>query len=147
MIVPDNRLRLVLESFVSHGLLTALNKLLSSVLHYPGNLVADDAVEGRIRAEQINNVKRHLSLIMLANACNALVLVVALWPSSQRHLAIGWASTILIFIIYHGYRYRHSTRTRPLNVSGQAIVRVVRNALLLGSLWASLPLLFFADAS
>ena len=132
---------------MSHGLLTALNKLLSGVLHYPGNLVADDAVEGRIRAEQINNVKRHLSLIMLANACNALVLVVALWPSSQRHLATGWASTILIFTIYHGYRYRHSTRTRPLNVSGQAIVRVVRNALLLGSLWASLPLLFFADAS
>src|SRR5271157_5410006 len=117
MIVPDNRLRLVLESFVSHGLLTALNKLLSSVLHYPGNLVADDAVEGRIRAEQINNVKRHLSLIMLANACNALVLVVALWPSSQRQLAITWASTILMFTIYHGFKNRHLDRPKPSYVS------------------------------
>ena len=84
---------------------------------------------------------------MLANACNALVLVVALWPSSQRQLAIAWASTILMFTIYHGFKNRRLDGPKPSYASSRVIARVVRNAFFLGSLWASLPLLFFADAS
>ena len=122
-------------------------KFLSSVLHCPTKLVADDAVEGRIRAEQINNIKRYLSSMMLANACNAAVLVIALWSSSQRHWALAWASTILLFTIYHGFKSLHSPNTKPSYVSTRAIVRAVRNAFLLGSLWAMLPLLFFSNAS
>jgi diguanylate cyclase len=132
---------------VWRGLFAPFRRLVSGMLRFPGALVADDAVEGRLRAEQINNIKRHLSSIMLANACNALVLVVALWPSSQRQLAIAWASTILMFTIYHGFKNRRLDRPKPSHVSSRAIVRVVRNAFLLGALWASLPLLFFADAS
>ena len=129
------------------GLFGPFRRLVSGVSRFPGTLVADDAVEGRLRAEQINNIKRHLSSIMLANACNALVLVVALWPSSQRQLAIAWASTILMFTIYHGFKNRRLDRPKPSYVSSRVIARVVRNAFFLGSLWASLPLLFFADAS
>ena len=77
-------------------------RFLSSVLHYPTKSVGDDAVEGRIRAEQINNIKRYLTSMMLANACNAAVLVIALWSSSQRQWAIAWASTIILVTIYHG---------------------------------------------
>jgi diguanylate cyclase len=132
---------------VWRGLKAALLRLISGMLRYPGNLFADDAIEGRIRAEQLNNVKRHLSSIMLANACNALVLVFALWPSSQRQLAIAWATTIVMFTIYHGFKNRRLDHELPSYVSSRSITRVVRNALLLGALWASLPLLFFADAS
>ena len=129
------------------GLFDPFCRLVSGVSRFSRTLLADDAIEGRLRAEQINNVKRHLSSIMLANACNAVVLVVALWPSSQRQLAIAWASTILMFTIYHGFKNRRLDRPKPSYVSSGVIARVVRNALFLGSLWASLPLLFFADAS
>ena len=128
-------------------LFAPFHRLVSGVSRFPESLVADDAAEGRLRAEQINNIKRHLSSIMLANACNAFVLLIALWPSSQRQLAIAWASTILMFTIYHGFKSRHLDRPTPPYVSSRAIDRVVRNAFLLGTLWASLPLLFFADAS
>ena len=57
--------------------LQLLGKVLSGILNHPCNLVADDAVEGRIRAEQLNNIKRYLFSMMVANACNALVLVIA----------------------------------------------------------------------
>jgi hypothetical protein len=114
---------------------------------YPANFVGDDAVEGRIRAEQINSIKRYLPWILLANVCNASVLVAALWFSPRRHLAIVWAATILIFCIYYGYRHWNAARTSPSYVSRRAIVRAARNALLLGSAWATMPLMFFANAS
>jgi diguanylate cyclase (GGDEF)-like protein len=120
---------------------------LSGVLHFPTKSVADDAVEGRIRAEQINNIKRYLTSMMLANACNASVLVIALWSSPQRQAAVAWASTILLFTIYHGLRSFYSNRIKPSYVSTRAIVRAVRNAFFLGSLWAMLPLFFFFNAS
>jgi diguanylate cyclase (GGDEF)-like protein len=123
---------------VPRWLPVSAREFVSGVLHHPAKLAADDAVEGRIRAEQINNIKRYLSSMMLANACNASVLVIALWSSPQRQMAIVWASVILLFTIYHGLRHLTSTR---------AIVRAVRNAALLGSLWAVLPLLFFSNAS
>lgn len=84
--------------------------------------------------------------MMLANACNALVLVAALWNSSQRIFAASWAFAILIFAIYHGARNLRSTRTKPSYVSASAVIRAIRNALVLGSLWAMLPLLFFPHA-
>ena len=50
-------------------------RLISQILNYPNSSVQDEAVDGRIRAEQINNIKRYLTWILLANICNALVLV------------------------------------------------------------------------
>jgi diguanylate cyclase len=132
---------------VPRWLPVSAREFVSGVLHHPAKLAADDAVEGRIRAEQINNIKRYLSSMMLANACNASVLVIALWSSPQRQMAIVWASVILLFTIYHGLRHLTSTRAKPSYVSTRAIVRAVRNAALLGSLWAVLPLLFFSNAS
>ena len=64
----------------------------------------DDAVQGRIRAEQISNIKRYLSAMLLANACNAGILIVALWASPQHQLAIIWATTTLVFTLYHGFK-------------------------------------------
>ena len=61
--------------------------------------------------------------------------------------ALAWASTILLFTIYHGFKSLYSPSAKPSYVSTRAIVRAVRNAFLLGSLWAMLPLLFFSNAS
>ena len=122
-------------------------RLISPILSYPNSSVQDEAVEGRVRAEQINNVKRYLTWILLANICNALVLVAALWSSPLRRLAVAWASAIVIVGLYYGLRQRRTGRTRPTFVSAHTISRAIRNSLLLGILWATLPLIFFADAS
>ena len=121
--------------------------LVSQILSYPNSSTQDEAVAGRVRAEQINNVKRYLTWILLANICNALVLVAALWSSPLRRLALAWASAIVIVGLYYGLRQRRKARTRPTYVSAHTISRAIRNSLLLGILWATLPLIFFADAS
>ena len=121
-------------------------QLISQILCYPNSSVQDEAVEGRVRAEQINNVKRYLTSILLANIfCNALVLVAALWSSPLRRLAVAWASAIVIVGLYYGLRQRRIARTRPTYVSAHTISRAIRNSLLLGILWATLPLIFFAE--
>ncbi len=122
-------------------------RLISQILSYPNSSVQDEAVQGRVRAEQINNIKRYLTWILLANICNALVLVAALWASPLRRLAVAWASAIVIVGLYYGLRQGRTARMRPTHVSAHAISRAIRNSLLLGILWATLPLIFFADAS
>jgi len=125
----------------------SLRGLISHILSYPNNSAQDEAVEGRVRAEQINHIKRYLTGILIANVCNALVLVAALWASPLRRLAITWASAIVIVGFYYGLRQRGAARARPTHVSVHTANRAIRNSLFLGSLWATLPLIFFADAS
>ena len=120
---------------------------MSQILSYPNGSGQDEAIEGRVRAEQINNIKRYLTWILLANVCNALVLVAALWVSPLRRLAVVWASAIIIVGLYYGFRQRRTAHTRPTHISAHTINRAIRNSLLLGILWATLPLIFFADAS
>ena len=125
----------------------SLRRLISQILSYPNSSSQDEAVEGRVRAEQINNIKRYLTWILLANICNALVLVAALWTSPLRRLTVAWASAIVIVGLYYGLRQRRTARLRPAHVSAHTISRAIRNSLFLGILWATLPLIFFADAS
>jgi len=77
-------------------------RLISQILSYPNSSLQDEAVDGRVRAEQINNIKRYLTWILLANICNALVLVAALWASPLRRSAVAWASAIIIVGLYYG---------------------------------------------
>ena len=124
-----------------------LRKLLTAILSFPCSVTDEEAVQGRIRAEQISNIKRYLSAMLLANVCNAGILIVALWASPQHQLAIIWATTTLVFTLYHGFKNRHSADAKPSHVSRSTITRTARNALFFGSLWAMLPVLFFTNAS
>jgi diguanylate cyclase len=134
-------------SFLSDELGTPVLDLFSRLSAYPSNLAQNELVAGRIRAEQVSNVKRYLFSVMAANAFNALIFVAAVWQSPQRQMAIAWAATVLMFTIYHGFKSQRSDGLSPSHVSGRAIMRAIRNALLLGSLWAVPPIVFFADAT
>jgi diguanylate cyclase len=130
-----------------HLTLQSLRRAVSRTLGYPNSSINDEAIEGRIRADQINNIKRYLTWVLLANICNAMVLVAAFWSSPVLHLAVAWASSVVLICFYFGYRQRRAGSKKPTYVSARAITRAVRNSLLLGSLWATLPLIFFANAS
>ena len=63
-------------------------KLFAGDLAAFGAPPTDEALAGHIRAEQISLVLGYSVGIMLANACNALVLAVALWQSPDWAFAL-----------------------------------------------------------
>ncbi|MHB0770209.1 putative bifunctional diguanylate cyclase/phosphodiesterase [Bradyrhizobium sp. 5.13L] len=113
-----------------------------------GGPATDEAMAGHIRAEQMSLVLGYSVGIMLANACNAIVLAIALWQSPDRTAALIWAVAVGTVAIGFGLQSRAARRiTKPLFVSRRAMHRLVRNAFLLGVAWGIVPVAFFADAS
>lgn len=113
-----------------------------------GGPVTDEAVAGHIRAEQMSLVLGYSVGIMLANACNAGVLVVALWHSPDLKLALIWAAIVAGAAIAFGLQSHAARRiTKPQFVSRRAMHRLVRNAFILGAAWGTVPVAFFVNAS
>ncbi|MCG2645558.1 MULTISPECIES: putative bifunctional diguanylate cyclase/phosphodiesterase [Bradyrhizobium] len=113
-----------------------------------GGPATDETVAGHIRAEQMSLVLGYSVGIMLANACNATVLAIALWQSPDRTFAAIWAIIVAGAAIAFGVQSHASRRiTKPQFVSRRAIHRLVRNAFVLGVAWGIVPVAFFADAS
>jgi len=131
----------VIGRFVSH-----LRRFGSGDLSGFGGPPLDEAVAGRIRAEQINIILQYVPWIMLANACNALILLAAFWASPQRPWAMAWAGAVIAYALFYGVRAARRRSRKPSSVSAGTIRRAVRNAFLLGCIWAALPSLFFVGA-
>lgn len=113
-----------------------------------GGPATDEAVAGQIRAEQMSLVLGYSVGIMLANACNAIVLAIALWESPDKTLALIWAGIVAAGAIGFGLQSRASRRIiKPQFVSRRTMHRLVRNAFILGAAWGIVPVAFFADAS
>jgi len=125
-----------------------LTKLFAGDLAAFGGPATDEAAAGHIRAEQMSLVLGYSVGIMLANACNAAVLVIALWHSPDRAFAVAWAIAVAGAAILFGLQSHASRRiTKPQFVSSRAMHRLVRNALILGAAWGVVPVAFFANAS
>ena len=108
----------------------------------------DEALAGHIRAEQISLVLGYSFGIMLANACNALVLAVALWQSPDWAFALVWAAAVSSAALFFGMQVRASRRiAKPQFVSRRTMYRLVRNALALCAAGVVVPVAFFANAS
>lgn len=113
-----------------------------------GGPATDEAMAGHIRAEQMSLVLGYSVGIMLGNACNAIVLAIALWQSPDKTLALIWAGTVTAAAIGFGLQSRASRRIiKPQFVSRRTMYRLVRNAFILGVAWGIVPVAFFADAS
>jgi diguanylate cyclase (GGDEF)-like protein len=139
---PNNRVIHMLRRIAAN-----LRQISSGDLALFGGAKIDAAVAGRIRAEQINTVVRYMPWMMVANVANAFILLAAFWKSPDRALALIWTCTIIAFAAFHWIRNLRNHGAKPLFVSVRAIRRAVRNAFLLGNLWAALPLIFFPAAS
>ena len=123
-------------------------RLIAGDLSVFGGPATDEAVAGHIRAEQMSLVLGYSVGIMLANACNAAVLAVALWHTPDRVFALGWAVVVAGAAIGFGLQSHLARRiTKPQFVSRRAMHRLVRNAFILGTAWGIVPVAFFADAS
>ena len=129
-------------------LTTYFARLFAGDLSAFGGPAPDEAIAGHIRAEQMSLVLGYSVGIMLANACNAIVLAIALWDSPDRVFALTWAATVAGAAIAFGLQSHAARRiTKPQFVSRRAMHRLVRNAFILGTAWGIVPVAFFADAS
>ena len=113
-----------------------------------GGPSTEEAVAGQIRAEQICLVLRNTPGMMVANACNAIVLAIALWKSPDGIYAALWAAAMVFGSTLSGRKARSSWRvTKPPSVSRRTIHRLVRNAFISGGMWAIVPIVFFGHAN
>jgi diguanylate cyclase (GGDEF)-like protein len=123
-------------------------RLLAGDLSAFGGPATDETIAGHIRAEQMSLVLGYSVGIMLANACNAAVLAVALRHSPDWRFALVWAVVVAGAAIAFGLQSHLSRRiAKPQFVSRRAMHRLVRNAFGLGAAWGIVPVAFFAGAS
>jgi diguanylate cyclase (GGDEF)-like protein len=132
---------------VLHHAAAILRRISAGDLSFFGAPAVTPAVAGRLRAEQVGAIFHYLPWMMLANAANALVLVAALWTSPDRLWALGWSAGVIGYAAFYGLRSLRRPSARVLSVSERTIRRAVRNAFLLGCIWAAVPLMFFEGAS
>ncbi|RXH08326.1 putative bifunctional diguanylate cyclase/phosphodiesterase [Bradyrhizobium guangzhouense] len=126
---------------------TFLARLFAGDLSVFGGPATDEATAGHIRAEQMSLVLGYSVGIMLANACNAAVLAIALRHSPDGIFALIWAVVVAGAAIGFGLQSHLSRRiTKPQFVSRRAMHRLVRNAFVLGAAWGIVPVAFFANA-
>jgi C4-dicarboxylate-specific signal transduction histidine kinase len=112
-----------------------------------GNEPLDLISAARLRAERFSVVLRQTPGMMLANVCNALVLVVDFWGTRQFNSALYWATAVFAVSGYIYFRHRRRRRAPRSASQSHAARRATLNALALGLCWAALPLFFFQDAS
>jgi diguanylate cyclase (GGDEF)-like protein len=113
-----------------------------------GGAPLDEAAATRLRQEQISAVSRTTPSMMLANACNALVLIVAFWGTPRQVVAFCWAIGVLSVVAFHCWRYyRRAPGSKSAICPPRIIYRAIFNALALGLCWAATPLLFFEGSS
>jgi signal transduction histidine kinase len=98
-------------------------------------------------AEQVRTLYRQTWPILIANACNALIVGVALWGSASHPLLLAWAGAILVTLVARGVLVARYARAEIS--TGQAETWGMRFAVgsaVTGLLWGAAGALFFAGA-
>jgi diguanylate cyclase (GGDEF)-like protein len=107
----------------------------------------DDDSAARVRAAQIDAVRRYTPSMMVANIGNAMAVIVAFWHSLQFNVVLFWSACVTIIAsitLLSWLRSRHAPARSFASIRG--VKRAVIYALLLGSLWGVLPAMTYADA-
>lgn len=105
---------------------------------------ADPATAAGFRAQQIHAILRLTPLTMLANAFNVFITLLVFRHSSQFYYIVLWA-ILLSYFIFKGASswFRQRKNPPPDKVSIRVLSRARRHAILLGTLWATLPIIVF----
>ncbi len=101
-------------------------------------------VAGRVRAAQIEAVRRYTPWMMAANIAIAIILAVTFQRSAAFDGVLLWSSVVSVaagYSILHWWQKRHVPAPRSASMRG--IRRTVVHTAVLGVAWALLPALFF----
>ncbi|PPD41222.1 MAG: GGDEF-domain containing protein [Methylocystis sp.] len=118
-----------------------LNRL-RGALTYP----ADPLSAARLQSEQYAAVRQNTPGMMAANVCNALVLVATLADTALATRAMLWCVILFAVTFYIFIRSRRRGAIRHATGPTSVGRRAVAYALALGSVWATVPLLFFLES-
>lgn len=113
----------------------------------PRGLTEVDA--GRLRAAQIANLVRYSTVVLAANALNALILVVALSLRPFSPTPYIWIGALFLYLARLAFRGRgRPRRAAPNAASPEVVYRAIVHAAVLGAFWGATPILFLdADRS
>lgn len=111
-------------------------------------LVASDpdlepAIRMRLRTAHFEATTRHSLLMLLGNLFNAIVIVAVAVRGPHGIAAIAWGAALLLLLSPALSRWTLTRASRP--VSQRTLIRLVRNAGLLGAFWGLAPLLFIGS--
>lgn len=101
-----------------------------------------------IREEQLLAIRGNTPIMMIANACNSFIFLIAAWGTSAFNIALLWSSALLSasgYVLFK--RLARPSATRRRGQRSEPIKNAISNALILSVLWAALPLFFFEDAN
>jgi diguanylate cyclase (GGDEF)-like protein/PAS domain S-box-containing protein len=102
------------------------------------------ALSDRIRGEQVRVVLRLVPFTILANIGNGAVVVASLWGWVPTPALVGWAAAVLLLAVLPVRSWLRMRKSESAHgVSLRSILRLTRNAMILGLVWAVLPLWFF----
>lgn len=98
----------------------------------------------RVRARQVYAISRLTIPMMLANIVNAFALLIVMKVSGQSSMAVVlWALSAVLFALYTSFVWhRRQSVPFPVKIGQRTTRKAVRNAALLGAIWA-IPGLFF----
>ena len=101
----------------------------------------------KVRQEQLSAVRSNTPTMMVANACNALIVVAGFWGGANFKFILIWFVTLLLVAGYIFIRSRKGRAGRGRK-KGQAksLDRAIANGLALGACWGALPLFFWVGA-
>lgn len=106
----------------------------------------DEDMLGRIRAVQINAVKRNSAPMMIANAVNAITLLVAMQGLPYQWMLEVWCFVVVGLSSFIILRRRGGLKTPPTMASVRGIRRACLNSFLFGTLWGLVPATLFVAA-
>lgn len=114
-------------------------------LGQPGS---SSAIAGRVRAAQIEAVRRYTPWMMAANIANAAALTLAFYDSPKLTSLLIWAGCVSALACYALWGWwRRRGRPRPRSASLRGIRRTVVHTGVLGTAWGLLPALFYAGST
>ena len=101
----------------------------------------------KVRQEQLLAVRSNTPTMMVANACNALIVVAGFWGGANFKFILIWFVSLLLVAGYIFMRSRKGRAGRGRK-KGQArsFHRALANGLALGACWGALPLFFWVGA-
>jgi signal transduction histidine kinase/CheY-like chemotaxis protein len=112
------------------------------------NLPSEQKAASQVLEEQLEAIRRNTPGMMMANICNAAVFLIAFSRTSAFSYAFLWTAMVCCTAGYIYYRARLRRSKGPhFAVSARLPKRATLNALVLGTIWATLPLFFFHGAA
>jgi PAS domain S-box-containing protein len=126
--------------------------LIGAFLYWLGGFEIEDGLTAdlsehemrRIRAKQIDAVRRLTPLTMAVAMLNVAIVLILFWGRGWNDFLVVWGLTLAVTASLAVRSWWRSHRDPPQEVSSRATRRMMRQAFLLAAIWGTLPLALFS---